>query len=338
MKKKAWESISSLFSIKLNEDEKFLYSNIRETRHREKFLEIKRVLHVTCLYLSLPLYLFFWICDLIFSPDNAELFLYLRLSIVPVGLLINYINHKVKTFLQAQWNALAFAFYNGLLITIMIFIMGDAANPYYAGLNLVAVGALSFAPWQRSLMWAPYVAVFAPYYSLFFILNDQTNPRLFLTNSFFIVGTVTISTVVRLFNEKLRWEEVKSRVLLNNEIQSRNEVIDKKTKEAVSLTYLSRQFSPQVVSAIKSGEIKLDDQVHRSKICAIFIDIVNSTERVTRLDKDKVNKAAENDFDLQQVIKGINNITSQKAENNKDVLQSFGKNYKAQIEKLIKVN
>jgi hypothetical protein len=54
--------------------------------------------------------------------------------------------------------------------------------------------------------------------------------------------------------------------------------------------------------------------------------------------KDKVDKAAENDFDLQQVIKGINNITSQKSENNKDVLKSFGKNYKPQIDKLAKVN
>jgi hypothetical protein len=57
-----------------------------------------------------------------------------------------------------------------------------------------------------------------------------------------------------------------------------------------------------------------------------------------QMNKAKADKAAENDFDLQQVIKGINNITSQKAENNKDVLQSFGKNYKSQIEKLIKIN
>jgi hypothetical protein len=57
-----------------------------------------------------------------------------------------------------------------------------------------------------------------------------------------------------------------------------------------------------------------------------------------QMNKAKVDKAAENDFDLQQVIKGINNITSQKAENNNDVLKSFGKNYKTQIEKLIKVN
>jgi hypothetical protein len=56
------------------------------------------------------------------------------------------------------------------------------------------------------------------------------------------------------------------------------------------------------------------------------------------MNKAKADKAAENDFDLQQVIKGINNITSQKAENNNDVLKSFGKNYKTQIEKLIKVN
>jgi hypothetical protein len=54
--------------------------------------------------------------------------------------------------------------------------------------------------------------------------------------------------------------------------------------------------------------------------------------------KDKVDKAAENDFDLQQVIKGINNFISNKTENNELLLKSFGKNYKSQIDKLAKVN
>src|SRR5690606_16230039 len=52
--------------------------------------------------------------------------------------------------------------------------------------------------------------------------------------------------------------------------------------------HLSSQFSPQVVEAIKNKKINVSSGVRRAKICAMFIDIVNSTERVTRVDKEKV--------------------------------------------------
>ena len=56
------------------------------------------------------------------------------------------------------------------------------------------------------------------------------------------------------------------------------------------LSELGRQFSPQVVSAIKNGEIKLGDSAQGANICAIFVDIVNSTDRVTRIDNKHINK------------------------------------------------
>ncbi len=95
-------------------------------------------------------------------------------------------------------------------------------------------------------------------------------------------------------------------------------------------TQLNFTQKKDIVDTIKT-EKSVDQDLEDIADARLAIDYYN-------MYKDKVNKAAENDFDLQQVIKGINNITSQKAENNKDVLQSFGKNYKPQIEKLIKVN
>ena len=56
------------------------------------------------------------------------------------------------------------------------------------------------------------------------------------------------------------------------------------------LNTLSAQFSPQIVESIRSGKLRLEAGGHRAQICAIFIDIVNSTERVTRIDTDNVDK------------------------------------------------
>ena len=95
-------------------------------------------------------------------------------------------------------------------------------------------------------------------------------------------------------------------------------------------TQLNFDQKQDIVDAIKT-EKTMDQDIQDIADARLAIDYYN-------MNKAKADKAAENDFDLQQVIKGINNITSQKAENNKDVLQSFGKNYKSQIEKLIKVN
>jgi hypothetical protein len=57
-----------------------------------------------------------------------------------------------------------------------------------------------------------------------------------------------------------------------------------------------------------------------------------------RMYKAKVDKAAENDFELQQVTKEINRMVKDNETNNTTLLKSFGKGYKSEIEKLIKVN
>jgi hypothetical protein len=57
-----------------------------------------------------------------------------------------------------------------------------------------------------------------------------------------------------------------------------------------------------------------------------------------RMYKAKVDKAAENDFELQQVTKEINRMVKDNETNNTTLLKSFGKDYKSEIEKLIKIN
>ncbi|MBI1862456.1 MAG: adenylate/guanylate cyclase domain-containing protein, partial [Deltaproteobacteria bacterium] len=113
---------------------------------------------------------------------------------------------------------------------------------------------------------------------------------IFLVSLFFISSTLIISLVIRRYQDNLRLSELKNRLALEKEVLGRDQVIKVKTQEAINLASLSMQFSPQVVRAIRTGEKKLEGGTQRAQICVIFIDIVGSTERVTRIDKDDVNK------------------------------------------------
>ena len=90
-------------------------------------------------------------------------------------------------------------------------------------------------------------------------------------------GTVVITLVIRHFNEKLRMLAIRSRVALDDELDRRAKIIKEKSEEALSLAELAKQFSPQVVHAIRTGEMQISDSVKESEICVSFIDVCDST-------------------------------------------------------------
>lgn len=253
--------------------------------------EIREIVRVICGKLSLPLYLVFWLCDIIYAPELKYEFLVYRIITAVVAITVYFTSNKIKSYLGQQINVSVMIAVMASFITIMAFRTEGIASPYYAGLNLVAVGTLCFFPSSRLFYFLNPFLVYGPYYllSLLSIKNTEDLKTLGI-HSFFVVGTIVISFVIRHFNEKLRTEEIKSRIALHLEVTNRDKIIEIKSKEAIDLGHLSQQFSPQVVNSIKSGEIKITDGIKRSKICAMFIDIVNSTERVVRIDQEKVNK------------------------------------------------
>ena len=261
----------------------------KQLREFEVNEEIKSVLKVIANWMAVPLFLAFWLADLIYIPSLKWPFLALRLTIVPVCWAAKYFIEKEQASAKSQWIACAYAFFVALPINIMIVMIPDVTTGYYAGLNLVALGALSFIPFSLQFFAITTAAIYVPYFATV-LIKAHTTAEYFgvLLNSFFIVGSITICFLIRFFNEKLRVREINSRLALKAEIANRDHVIKSKTDEAVRLNTLSTQFSPQVVQAIREGKVDLEKGVRRAQICAIFVDIVGSTERVVRLDQAKV--------------------------------------------------
>lgn len=262
-----------------------------DLRSREKLTELKAFLSVITHKMVIPLFMAFWLCDLLYAPEYKWEFLVARSLVIPLSLFTRWKLLALQRFSHAQ--LLAFFYISGLggIINYMIFQIGDWSTPYYAGLGLVAIGSLTFVPWSWAFFSLSVLSIFSPYYIGAALSHPSAADwRLIGIHSFFNVSFVVITMFLRYLTEQLRQREIESRQNLRQEVISRGKVIEEKTAEALKLSELSRQFSPQVVEAIRRNKVTLSERVHRSNICAIFIDIVNSTERVTRIDKDKVDR------------------------------------------------
>lgn len=273
-------------------------TSLGSLKEQESLYEIRLILRTIAGHMATPLFLLFWLADIIYVPQFKWHFLALRCTIIPLNFFVTRAMNRVNRYESAQWIAFFYAASNASMINAMIFLIGDPSTSYYAGLNLVAIGALSFIPFTHQMLAHTCAAIFGPYFLIVGMrFRDASDLRQLALNAFFIVGTVVISMVVRFFNSRLRSGEIHAREKLSQELLSRESVIKEKTSEALRLHTLSAQFSPQIVRAIRDGAINIEQGVHRAEICAVFIDIVNSTDRVVRLDRESVDKVLDRFMD-----------------------------------------
>lgn len=253
--------------------------------------EIVGALGIISQGLVIPLYVLFWAADWIYAREHIWTFLFLRLSVIPVSVLSHKLAKRSDSVKVAQAFALLVTTWNAAAITAMIVIKGEADSVYYAGLNLVCLGGITFIPWQKRWLPVAIALMFLPYlaYSAFSVVIQSADWQAVTLNLFFMSSMAFISVVIGSFNGRYKKREYESRKTLSLELVHRNELVQRKTQESVHLRELSRQFSPQIVHAITNGGINLNQKVHRSNICTIFVDIVNSTERIVRIDKDAIN-------------------------------------------------
>jgi class 3 adenylate cyclase len=269
----------------------FSREEFNELRDKERVLEFKAVIGVITNFMAMPLYMLFSLADYLYVPHLFWEFFVVRLMILPLAFAVNSLVQRSSSFSRIQIFALIFTLGMSSTINYMIFRIGDVDTLYYAGLNLISIGTLAFIPWSKTMLLVAIAGIYLPYYGIAMSSADgYSDLNAVVVNSFFVVGTLVILYVTRVFNERLRIRKLRSSSQLIEEIRGRDEVIKEKAAEAVKLSRLSNQFSPQVVEAIQDGKIDIDKPAFRSKICAIFVDIVGSTEGVLRLNQKRVDQ------------------------------------------------
>lgn len=265
---------------------KNLFPEILEQQlyEEEKLEMLKTKLSLISSWMALPLFFLFWICDIIYVPHLKWEFLGLRAFVIPFHFLAQNQIPRIKKLWQAEALAVSMAGVYSFIISSMIFILDDFTSPYYAGLNLIALGGLPFVPFRPRFFGLIVGVLFGPYFIGSALLAQSSELAPVIMNMFFIIGTAAITLVISIIHERLQIKEFNNRLLLNQELDSRERVIEAKTKEGLRLATLSSQFSPQIIEAIKNGERLIDTKRHRAEISAIFIDVVSSTDRLVRLD------------------------------------------------------
>ena len=266
--------------------------NMQDARNRERLLEMQTFISVGSSVLALPLFLLFWIADLIYTPDRWLECLLWRAAIIPICLITRILlKHSASTLLGTQLTALLFVFSQSLVIAILAVRADDPQLQYCAGLNLVAFGAVTFFPWTTRYLAAAMVAIYAPFYLLIAVSRVRYSASIIAIESFFVLATLAIAVTIRIYTERLRARELSARTRLEEELSSREVIIRERTEETLRLRALTRQFSPQIIDGIHRGRINLVNSIHDAEICTIFIDVVNSTERVRRIDLEHLNRA-----------------------------------------------
>ena len=250
---------------------------ILELRRRERTTELRDIILISSSWLSLPLFAVFGIADYFYAPHQLWLFLGIRTLIFPSCLLVNLAVKRTQDLRQLQMWGAFYVFVNASIITVLAFLAEGKGSAYYAGLNLCAISVGSFIPWSTWVLAFNMALIYFPFYSLAFLSWNKPGQSLLIVNSFFMGATVLITLVVRHFNEKYRMAALRSRVALDEELDRRARIIKEKSEEALSLAELARQFSPQVVHAIRTGEMQISDSVKESEICVCFIDVCEST-------------------------------------------------------------
>jgi adenylate cyclase len=256
----------------------------------ERIDHLKRLLQMAGSLYVLPLFLLFSIADYLWYPNEFYVFLTVRISTVLCVVLLNLLVRRQNTLYRVQiWSSFFIASCVWPL-HLMVYLTKDAGTPYYAGLILIVVGLAGGVRFTWPFYILNISQTILPFAAIGLIFKGFSLSNFFPLNLLFLISIAIIMSVSRWFNEKLHVRELELRALLEGEIFNRDGIIQRKTGEALKLHSLSKQFSPQIISSLQNGKLSLDGKVHRSEICAVFVDIVGSTEKFISLDPDDLQK------------------------------------------------
>jgi signal transduction histidine kinase/CheY-like chemotaxis protein/HPt (histidine-containing phosphotransfer) domain-containing protein len=187
---------------------------------QEKFKDSVQILTIITTKMAVPLFLLFWVLDILYVPQLKWEFLAIRSSIIPTVIITHWWLQQATSHRQTEQAGLFLIFMCAAILNAMIYRIGSGAL-YVTLLQLVAIGGLSFIPWSRRYFIAALLAVYVPYYTIELTrIHTKEDINQLLTNSFFVIGVVTISWIILYYREQLRHRELVIRNDLEKEVAS----------------------------------------------------------------------------------------------------------------------
>jgi signal transduction histidine kinase/ActR/RegA family two-component response regulator len=170
-------------------------------------------------HLGIILVPLFGFLDFVFAPRLFFFFLTLRLSTSLILLLILFLAYPTVGKRSPRVLGIIGPTIVGASISLMTRFLGGYESPYYAGLNLVILGMSLVLPFSVKETAVTCGLIYGSYILPILWLDRIAEPRFFINNSFFLLGTVVIALTSSFYSQRLRFREFRSRyqLVLNNE-------------------------------------------------------------------------------------------------------------------------
>jgi len=171
-------------------------------------------------YLGITLTPLFGLLDVVFAPPGL-FFLYLMLRFGTSLVLFLILLFAYPTFGRRSPRMLGILgpVVLGVSISIPTCLLGGYESPYYAGLNLVILGMSLVLPFSVKETAVTCGLIYGLYIVPILWLERLAEPKFFINNNFFLLGTIIIALTSSFYSQRLRFKEFTSRyqIALNNE-------------------------------------------------------------------------------------------------------------------------
>ena len=265
--------------------------------------------------------------DYVVYPEKISLLFSIRLIAVAALLLMLFFLSRFQSDRPlVKGLGVGMALVDVLTFTVMVFFLGGAISPYYAGINLVLLGMSVLLPWTlRETFWVCLASIAS--YGIACLLegnlNDASTRSILFNNTYFLVITSAICVISAHLQSRARFEDFQLRHSLdkrNHELQTLDRL---KTNFFSNVTHELRTPLALIIGPIdtvlKQRE-HLEDRLHENLLVAQrnslrLLKLINDLLDLTRIEQgDNVisKKAIKLQSYLEEIIDSVRHLATAK--------------------------
>lgn len=212
-------------------------------REKEAYIEsqIARMLQTNTgniILLGVGLFILIGIVDYVATPENFRLFMFYRLGIALILILLYFVNRYKCSKGHQYFVILTATTLSAITIELMILKLGGHTSSYYAGMNLLIICAVVLIPFSLSISLVAVGLIYAIYLGPIFIFDDITDIRAFVTHNGFMISTFIIALTWRMLSYRsmmnelsLQYDLAKEKMRLERYSTRLEDIVAEKTKE-----------------------------------------------------------------------------------------------------------
>jgi putative nucleotidyltransferase with HDIG domain len=208
----------------------------------------------------------YFILDIIVYPGYLFIFLYIRLGVMALSLIINLLT-RVRAFRRyPRGLAMAEFLICGLSLVLMVHLSGDAASPYYAGVMTVFIIFNAVMPLDLIRTMIISIIVYFSFLLPPIIGRNVSNLPIFLNNSLLFLATIILVNISAYLSTKMRFREFSGRYNLAQANEELKKLDTLKSQFFANVSHEVRTPLTSIISPVQSmfqgdaGELAPDHQ------------------------------------------------------------------------------